>query len=242
MPETVAALLFAHMLAEFASPSGAALRGRGAAGWLALQPALVAGLGWLALGLPAAPWGLAVLAAGRLAVDLGWRALAGPGLAPFLVAQGAHLVVVVAAAGVAPEAWAAGLWGEPPAALAALAPWLARLPEAMLLGAAALATLAGGAAALPRLMASHGAGQGAGETGLPSGGRAIGLLERLLILMLVLSGEAGAIGFLIAAKSVLRFNEIRSREASEYVIIGTLASFAWAFAIAWAARGWLAAM
>ena len=42
-------------------------------------------------------------------------------------------------------------------------------------------------------------------------------------------------GFLIAAKSVLRFDASkRKQKAAEYVIIGTLASFGWALICAYA--------
>jgi hypothetical protein len=80
---------------------------------------------------------------------------------------------------------------------------------------------------------------------LPRGGRLIGKLERLLILMLVLAGEPDGIGFLIAAKSILRFNELAGeadRHVSEYVIIGTLASFAWAIAAGYATLAALRAL
>jgi hypothetical protein len=75
--------------------------------------------------------------------------------------------------------------------------------------------------------------------GLPDGGRAIGQLERGLIFLLVFTGMPEGIGFLIAAKSVLRFGSVSDdRKVSEYVIIGTLASFGWAilasFATVWA--------
>ena len=77
-----------------------------------------------------------------------------------------------------------------------------------------------------------------GDDSLPQGGRLIGRLERAMILMLVLAGQPDGIGFLIAAKSLLRFNELardQDRRASEYVIIGTLASFAWGLGAAFAA-------
>jgi len=49
----------------------------------------------------------------------------------------------------------------------------------------------------------------------------------------VISGQSAGIGFLIAAKSVLRFGSVGDdRKISEYVIIGTLASFGWAMAVA----------
>ncbi len=71
--------------------------------------------------------------------------------------------------------------------------------------------------------------------GLPQAGRMIGLLERALIFLMVLAGQPAGIGFLIAAKSVLRFDTAsKDQRASEYVIIGTLASFGWALLISFA--------
>lgn len=70
--------------------------------------------------------------------------------------------------------------------------------------------------------------------GLTNGGRWIGQLERALIYLLVLSGNTGTIGFLLAAKSILRFGEIKEssqRKEAEYIIIGTLMSFGWALIV-----------
>ena len=59
---------------------------------------------------------------------------------------------------------------------------------------------------------------------------------------MVLAGEPAGVGFLIAAKSVLRFDTLRQgRRASEYVIVGTLASFTWAFLAALATQALLPA-
>ena len=84
------------------------------------------------------------------------------------------------------------------------------------------------------------------DISLPQGGQLIGRLERLMILMLLLADQPDGIGLLIAAKSILRFNELArdasDRRASEYVIIGTLASFAWAIATAWATAAALDAL
>ena len=71
--------------------------------------------------------------------------------------------------------------------------------------------------------------------GINGAGRIIGILERALIFGLALAGKPEAVAFLIAAKSVLRFETAKQSQAiSEYVIIGTLASFAWAFAASFA--------
>ena len=63
------------------------------------------------------------------------------------------------------------------------------------------------------------------ETGeLEKAGRLIGNLERIFTLVLVLLSQYQAIGFLIAAKAILRFKDT-STAKTEYVLIGTLLSF-----------------
>lgn len=58
-------------------------------------------------------------------------------------------------------------------------------------------------------------------------GELIGCLERGLLLLFVIMSQYEAIGFLIAAKSILRFNDTtKGDEKSEYVLSGTLLSLA----------------
>ncbi len=66
--------------------------------------------------------------------------------------------------------------------------------------------------------------------GLKNGGKLIGQLERMLVLILILIGQPLGIGFLVAAKSILRFEESKVQLIAEYVIIGTLLSFTLAIA------------
>lgn len=64
--------------------------------------------------------------------------------------------------------------------------------------------------------------------GLPEAGRWIGIIERILILTFVLVDQYSGIGFLIAAKSILRFGDIKdskNRKEAEYILIGTMISF-----------------
>ena len=63
----------------------------------------------------------------------------------------------------------------------------------------------------------------AGGVGLARG-RAIGILERGLVLTLILFGDYASVGFLMAAKALLRFKSIEDPERAEYLLIGTLAS------------------
>ncbi|MFW6066670.1 MAG: hypothetical protein ACOC9S_07595, partial [Planctomycetota bacterium] len=65
--------------------------------------------------------------------------------------------------------------------------------------------------------------------GLEQGGLWIGRLERALVLTFVLLGQYQAIGFVIVAKSILRFGEVSpsrpaGRKMAEYVLIGTMLS------------------
>jgi hypothetical protein len=66
---------------------------------------------------------------------------------------------------------------------------------------------------------------GNAETNIQHGGRWIGQFERIIILTLVLLSEYEAIGFLITGKSIIRFAD-REQLKSEYVLAGTMLSFA----------------
>ncbi len=66
-------------------------------------------------------------------------------------------------------------------------------------------------------------------------GRWIGVLERLLVFVLVVMGEAAAAGLVVAAKSILRYPELTGDDPAidpEYVLIGSLSSWLLAFAVA----------
>ncbi|WP_276389869.1 DUF3307 domain-containing protein [Eudoraea chungangensis] len=63
---------------------------------------------------------------------------------------------------------------------------------------------------------------------LQNAGKYIGILERLFVFVFIVMGRWEAIGFLIAAKSVFRFNDLKetnNRKLTEYILIGTLLSF-----------------
>lgn len=222
MTETFAALLFAHVLADFLLQTGwmAQAKGERHRAALALHVGTVGVVSAAAVGAVMLEAWLAMVALTlvHLATDIG-KSFAPKGLAAFLADQAVHLATIAVVAAVWPGLWDAGLWAGQD--------WL---PGAMALAAGfVLATRAGGFA-LGMLMAPWG---DVGLPGLPSGGRIIGLLERGLIFVLILTGQAEGIGFLIAAKSVLRFGTVKEEaRLSEYVIIGTLASFGWAIVMA----------
>ena len=216
MFETLAALYFAHVLADFVLQTG----------WMAMgkhRPLVLLAHGGVVLGTAVLATGSlhpALLALAGLHLVTDWlKARLALGFSAFIADQAVHLATVVAIAAAAP---ANGLW----AGCAAMPPLFAVL-------AGAIFTIRGGGFAIGQLMQPW--AEAITLDGLPNGGRAIGYLERGLIFLMVVGGMAEGIGFLIAAKSVLRFGTVREEaKLSEYVIIGTLASFAWALVTAFA--------
>jgi hypothetical protein len=61
-------------------------------------------------------------------------------------------------------------------------------------------------------------------------GRTIGVLERQIVYTLILLGQWGALGLVLAAKSVARYPEMKQRHFADYYLIGTLASLCVALA------------
>lgn len=72
------------------------------------------------------------------------------------------------------------------------------------------------------------------DDSLQNAGNYIGILERLFVFYFVITGHYEAIGFLLAAKSIFRFGDLKEakdRKLTEYVLIGTLLSFGIAFLV-----------
>jgi hypothetical protein len=219
MIATFTALLFAHVLADFVLQSGWMVRNKRRPVALLAHIAVVLATAVAATG-SAGPELLA-LAAAHLLFDVGKTFSGKDGVGPFLLDQAAHLASLIAVVLLAPDLWVNGAWAGFPALL----------PLMALASGLILATRAGGFA-VGMLMEPW---SEASPKGLPGGGRAIGTLERGLIFVLILTGQPQGIGFLIAAKSVLRFGAVGDdRAVSEYVIIGTLASFGWAITVGFA--------
>ena len=71
------------------------------------------------------------------------------------------------------------------------------------------------------------------EESLSNAGKYIGMLERVFVFTFVITGNWEGIGFLLAAKSVFRFGDLKEskdRKLTEYILIGTLLSFGLAIA------------
>ncbi|MBY6156893.1 DUF3307 domain-containing protein [Pseudooceanicola nitratireducens] len=233
MTETFAALLLAHVSADFLLQSNwmAGAKQARHPGALLLHGIVVLATATLLIAprdaTAMAP--LLLLIGAHLLIDLAKTLAPGKSLGAFLADQAAHLASLVAIAWVFPMLAPAG--------------WLGGLPLAapvMVLLAGAVISVQAGGYAIGLLVQPF--GRSFRAEGLPRGGKLIGQLERGLIYFLILVGQPSAVGFLIAAKSVLRFDASRRRQkAAEYVIIGTLASFGWAVICAYAVLGLLQA-
>jgi len=73
--------------------------------------------------------------------------------------------------------------------------------------------------------------EGSQDDSLPNAGKYIGILERILVFVFIISNHWEAVGFLITAKSVFRFGDLKEskdRKLTEYILIGTLLSFGFA--------------
>lgn len=232
MLDVFIALLLAHVVADFLAQPDVMIRRKTEPAILLLHIAIVFVLTWTALG---GDWRLALAVAGaHLVIDAlkvwtlpaTWR----DSLPAFMGDQAAHLATLIAAAALVPDAVSTGIWAD----------HLAQARAPAILASGAIVSIWGGGYAVGLLMRPYSdqfasADAGPAAEGLDNAGRIIGKLERGLIFLFLCVGEATATGFLIAAKSVLRFDTAsKGQKAGEYVIIGTLASFGWGLATGYA--------
>ena len=229
MIEILAALLFAHALADFVFQPRWMVKGK-------KRPHVVILHGLVVLGTAAATTGrfdapaLVSLAAVHVLIDAVKIWILPHGLASFFADQAAHFATMLTVAALVPDLWVEGLWSG--------FPWL---PATMALASGAIIATLTGSFAIGMLMERWSDEEL--PSGLPSGGWLIGVLERTMIFLLVVVGQPEGIGFLIAAKSIFQFSgDAKGIAARQYVIVGTFASFGWAIAVSYATLALLSAL
>ncbi|MCF8029612.1 MAG: DUF3307 domain-containing protein [Desulfohalobiaceae bacterium] len=219
-------LFAAHILADFLLQSGSEAANKTRKGPLLRHAAVHAGLVYLLLGMWAAVWVPGAVFVAHALIDWGKAVKGGETARALLADQAAHAVVLLVLA----------------ACIEVLAPgdtpfwvrWLGMpylrglvLVAGFVLSVQAVGVLVGRTVrSFPDRMAE--AGQTAAR-GLQGAGRTIGQLERSLVFLFLLMGHPGGIGFLVAAKSIFRIAELKDpgeRMQAEYIILGTLMSFA----------------
>ncbi|MCH3964496.1 MAG: DUF3307 domain-containing protein [Clostridium sp.] len=65
----------------------------------------------------------------------------------------------------------------------------------------------------------------------PQAGRIIGKLERIIVSVLILYNQFGAIGFVLTAKSIARYKQLEDKNFAEKYLVGTLTSMLIAFIV-----------
>ena len=81
------------------------------------------------------------------------------------------------------------------------------------------------------------------DQGLPGAGQWIGYCERFLIVSCLIANQPAGVAILVTAKGILRFGEIhhetdtgKRRKLVEYILVGTMLSYAAALSIGWIMR------
>jgi hypothetical protein len=70
-------------------------------------------------------------------------------------------------------------------------------------------------------------------------GRVIGFLERIFVFLFILLNQYTAIGFIIAAKGIVRYPDFGKKSFNEYILIGTLLSVLFAMLFAYITMAFL---
>ena len=229
MPETLVTILTAHLLADFTLQTKWIVKHKRNIGVLLIHVAIVTTISCLLMGAFHWPILVAIFLM-HFAIDAIKVYRMADSLVPFLIDQCAHLVVLVGLSWLFPDTATSGWWAT--ALPNGLSQWY--FASMSFLSGLILTVHAGGilvGKATSSLTEEIG---DEGIEGLKNGGKYIGWLERFLVMLFLLINQPTGIGFLIAAKSILRFGEIKNageRKVAEYIIIGTFLSFGWALLI-----------
>lgn len=224
MIETFIALFAAHVAADYLFQTNQMVARKSEPAFFALHIIVVALTAIAATGHYT--WPVLLVIGVHLIIDLAKQILRNDSFTAHVTDQAAHILTIVIISALAPTLWGTGPWANAPV-------WV---PYALLLVSGFIFATRGGGIAVGKLMNRFNS-LDFSKNSLAGAGNIIGLLERGLIFVLMIAGLPIGIGFLIAAKSVLRFegpadsSSSENRRRSEYIIIGTLASFSWAIAV-----------
>lgn len=227
MNETIALLVLGHLLGDYTFQTGWIARNKRWLPVLLLHVALVTVMSGLSLGHWNHP-ALWIVAGSHFLIDLLKSWLLPDNLRTFVIDQVLHLVVIGVVGWYFPAAFSTGWWFGLLPDHASRVLWM---QGATVLAGVVLGIQTGAIVVAKTVRPLLKPEQYEEMKGVPGGGRIIGYLERGLTLLLLWIGQPAGIGFLVTAKSILRFGDItgaRNRQITEYVIIGTFLSFGWA--------------
>jgi hypothetical protein len=214
-------LVLSHLLTDFILQPKSWVEDRNkkhfASGKLYLHVFITALLAWVMTG-PQYWWTALIILVTHLLID-GWKSYRRPSVIYFIIDQALHLLVMVSCWYIAFIRWTDVQHG-----------WqqLSTQP-AIWKTITAIVFLTTPAGILIGQLTSQWRDRIDNAEGLANAGKWIGIVERIIILVFVLQGQYAAIGLLVAAKGIIRFNEKdRPEIKTEYLVIGTLLSIGFA--------------
>lgn len=225
MTEAFTILLTSHLISDFLLQPKWIVARKGNLLILVLHTLIVTAVAALLLGVVKS-WAIPILFFSHLIIDFGKSRIPEDNIIVFTLDQLLHLSVIVILAVYFSGLAKTGIWYQ----LLSPEQWSRGLQGAVLLSGLILCVSVGGviiARATGKLLSEQ---EREYAEGLTNGGKYIGWLERTLIFLLMLTNITGGIGFLFAAKSILRIGEIKDskhRAVTEYIIIGSFFSFGW---------------
>lgn len=237
----LALLLCGYVLADFVFQPDKVPNNKVRIGWLALHVLIVlatllaVSVPFISLKLSIIVLGIAVLHGGldrlKVALTKKWDERLG-----FIMGDQALHIIVTAGGW-----WLWTIWTDGTMSFLDEDPWAGVLTTAAVVVGAYAFSLRGGAVVVASVLgrftqtddaakdedkdkADDKEGEGGITEAQQAMGRTIGALERVILLTLVLLGQWGALGLVLAAKSVARFKDLEKRNFAEYYLVGTLTS------------------
>jgi Protein of unknown function (DUF3307) len=211
-------LLLAHLLTDFVLQPSSWVEDRNnrhfASGKLYWHGLVTAALAYIFIGW--SYWLVAlIILVTHILID-GWKSYRPKKIRYFLIDQFLHLAVI------------AGCWWLSFRDLDIIRNWRRRLdadPHSWLMLAAFVFVTSPAGILIGQMTGQWSKKIDDADNSLAHAGKWIGIAERIIVLILVLQNQYSAIGLLVTAKGIIRFNEKDRQEVkTEYLVIGTLLS------------------
>jgi hypothetical protein len=212
-------LLLAHLVTDFILQPKSWIADRNekhfASGKLYIHGLITALFAWLMMGWHYPAVALIILIT-HIPID-GWKSYQKPAISYFLIDQCLHLLIILGC-------WYFLFiqWADVKSAWHQLS-----IQAALWKTVTAFVFLTTPASILIGLLTEKWRTQLPDNKSLTDAGKWIGITERIIILVFVLNSQYAAIGLLVTAKGIIRFNEKdRLETKTEYLVVGTLMSIA----------------
>lgn len=221
-------LLIAHIISDFVFQTSAMVKNKG---WLSLPMFAHIGIVFLATGILSGYWVASlIIAIIHYGIDGSKMTLQkyfpSKGFSLFMLDQVLHVLVIVGS-----WAWTFNIWTV---CAQVLSLPITHYTFSLLVLAYLLVSTPVGFIikyATSHIASHHLHQSDTQEVSVENVGKLIGIFERIIILTFVLLNQYEAIGFLITGKSIIRFADKNSDLRSEYVLVGTMMSYALAILV-----------